>query len=436
MSKSHNNLLAKKKMKTKDVFGISPSVNALSYIDRGNLDNEMKLNLSRSSHVAIRGPSKSGKSWLRQQVIPNSIVVQCRLKKPFTQIYVDALSQLDIQLSISENSKGFFKAKASATGAVGAALLANIGVETTVAAEYEQGAVTENVGKDINDLQYIARLINESKKRLIIEDFHYMSVGDRTSFAFDMKALWDYSLFVVIVGIWTQTNMLLYLNSDLTGRVNEMSIDWSSDELKNVLDKGGKELNLKFSESPKDLLSESAYSNAGILQQLTLLTLDDAQIYQGNTLIKKHFESKDHVINACMQYAEQLNPVYQKFAKRVSTGIRSRKNATGIYAHAMAVILDASDEKLIHGLSAKEIHEKAQKREKRIQYSNLKVILGKFQDLQVDDDGRGLIIGYNPSSEEISIVDRQLLLYRRYATVKWPWEDIIEESERAGERYE
>jgi len=62
--------------------------------------------------------------------------------------------------------------------------------------------------------------------------------------------------------------------------------------------------------------------------------------------------------------------------------------------------------------------------------------LGKFQDLQVDDDGRGLIIGYNPSSEEISIVDRQLLLYRRYATVKWPWEDIIEESERAGERYE
>lgn len=423
-------------MKTSDVFGISPSVNSYSYIDRGNLDDEMGRLLSRDSHVAIRGPSKSGKSWLRQQVIPDSIVVQCRLKKPFTEIYVDALSQLDIKLSISENSKGVLKATASATGEVGVSLLAKIGFKTSVGGEYEKGAVTKNVGKDINDLRYIAELIKKSGRRLIIEDFHYMSVDDRTSFAFDMKALWDYGLFIVIIGIWTQTNMLLYLNPDLSGRVNEISIDWSSDELNEVLDKGGAELNLNFIKGPKNLLSESAYSNAGILQQLTLLTLDDAKIYEKKLLKKQELKSVDHVVNACMKYADQLNPVYQEFAKRVSTGIRSRKNATGIYAHAMAVILDATDEMLVHGLSAKEIHEKAQEREKRIQYSNLKVILSKFQELQVDDDGRGLIIGYNPSSEEITVVDRQLLLYRKYATVKWPWEDIIEESEKAGEKYE
>jgi len=46
----------------------------------------------------------------------------------------------------------------------------------------------------------------------------------------------------------------------------------------------------------------------------------------------------------------------------------------------------------------------------------------------VDEDGRGLIIGYSPASEEISIVDRQLLLYRRFAAVKWPWEGLIQEA--------
>jgi hypothetical protein len=40
---------------------------------------------------------------------------------------------------------------------------------------------------------------------------------------------------------------------------------------------------------------------------------------------------------------------------------------------------------------------------------------------------RGLVIAYNEAEGEISVVDRQLLLYRKYSTVKWPWEDLIAE---------
>ena len=70
----------------------------------------------------------------------------------------------------------------------------------------------------------------------------------------------------------------------------------------------------------------------------------------------------------------------------------------------------------------------AHAKEKRIASGNLRTVLEKFESLQVDDAGRGLVLSYNEATEEISVVDRQLLLYRKYSMVSWPWEKMIEES--------
>lgn len=228
---------------------------------------------------------------------------------------------------------------------------------------------------------------------------------------------------------------MLHLNPDLTGRVTEISIDWTNEDLVRVLIKGGNVLNIEFTSQLQTLLVSLSYSNAGLLQQLTLLTLDEAKIFKKG-ILKKTIDNTFYVEGASMLYADQLNPVYQQFAKRVAAGVRTRKNATGIYAHAMAVILDASDEELVQGLHARSIFERAVKRQSRIQYSNLKAILGQLEGLQVDDDGRGLILGYSQATEEVTIVDRQLLLYRRFATVKWPWEELILEADEHGGQIE
>jgi hypothetical protein len=418
-------------MRTDEVFGISPGVRDYSYVDRGNLDSTLATMLKRTTHLAIRGPSKSGKSWLRQKVLSDPITIQCRLRKPFTDIYVDALSQLNISINIKESRQGVFKASLSATGEAGAALLAKAGIAASIGKDSTNLTDQKIVGHDINDLRYIADIIKASGRRLAIEDFHYMSTEDRRNFSFDLKALWDYGVFVIIIGVWSETNLLLHLNPDLTGRVMEISIDWSIDDLKRILTKGGDALHVSFDHAIQDQLVSLSYSNAGLLQQLTLLTLDEAGI-QEKGIFKKIVDNKDNVDGASMLYADQLNPVYQQFAKRVATGIRTRNNATGIYAHAMAVLMEADDDELVKGINARTILERAIKRQNRIQYGNLKAILEKLQELQVDEDGRGLILGYSPATEEVTVVDRQLLLYRRYATVKWPWEDIIREADASG----
>ena len=217
--------------------------------------------------------------------------------------------------------------------------------------------------------------------------------------------------------------MLLTLNPDLTGRIEELTVAWNHDDLGRILDRGGEALRLGFSGQLRSLLVEAAYGNAGQLQSLAVKALFCLKITE---------EASSYILlsdgsiaqDAAMEYAEQLNPRYQTFAQNVASGIRRRTKSTNIYAHTMAVIMNASDSELIFGLSVDHIFEQAKMREPRILLGNLKSILFKIESLQLDEDGRGLVLGYNPD-RGVSVVDRQLLLYRKFATVNWPWEDII-----------
>lgn len=41
-----------------DVFGVSPNVSSYSYVDRGDLDEEISRQLKRKTHIALRGEVK------------------------------------------------------------------------------------------------------------------------------------------------------------------------------------------------------------------------------------------------------------------------------------------------------------------------------------------------------------------------------------------
>ena len=60
-------------------------------------------------------------------------------------------------------------------GDLGIKLLARLGVHAALEAEKARDKKTQIVGHDITDLRFIAELLKESGKRLVIEDFHYLS---------------------------------------------------------------------------------------------------------------------------------------------------------------------------------------------------------------------------------------------------------------------
>jgi hypothetical protein len=414
-----------------DVFGMSNVILPDSYVDRGALDAAMGRLLKRRVHVAIRGASKSGKSWLRQKLIPEALTVQCRLGYEVVDVYRDALSQLDIKFVVEEASKGSFKGVVEATGTVGSELMLKIGGKLGAELNSEESKKLIGVGKDINDIRFIAQLLMASGRRLVIEDVHYMSTESREDLAFDLKALWDYGCFVVLVGVWGDANMFIHLNTDLAGRVEELTIDWQPDDLRKIMEKGGSALGLDFSRALQNQIIIDSFGNAGLLQRLVLRTLEEAEIeHEVHPAVV--FDRQDCYTTAAMAVADQLNGVYQRFSERVASGIRTRNDATGIYAHTLAVIIEeSSDADHMSGIPADHIYQKAVKRQHRIQKSNLKAILRKIDGLQCDEHGRGLVVTYENNDEKVLNVDRQLLFYRKYVTVKWPWEELIAESDAA-----
>jgi hypothetical protein len=420
------------KKPTSRVFGISNTVLPDSYVDRGALDVALARLLARPTHIALRGESKCGKSWLRQRAVPDALIVQCRLDRGVHDLYVDALSQLGVTLVLDDTRSGKISGRVEAKASIGEGLIAKaLGTKLDggVNVEGESGTQTRttHVGHDVSDLRFVADLLKASGRRFVIEDFHYLSVSERKKCAFDLKALWDFGLFTVIIGVWSQSNMLIFLNPDLSGRIEEIPIYWSDDDLKRVLSKGGEALNLAFSERFASVCVNDCYGNVGILQALVLKALDTLGINQQQTS-RTTVDNPDALNTAALQYADQLNPLYQQFAKRVAKGVRTRQDSTGIYAHAMAVILETPDEVALRGIGLDYVFQRAHARESRIQKGNLRTVLEKFEELQVDTEGRGLVVAYNEADGEVTIVDRQLLLYRKYCTVKWPWDDLIREA--------
>jgi hypothetical protein len=412
---------------TTDVFGMSNDVLPDSYIDRGELDSELQRLMQRKVHVAIRGPSKCGKSWLRQRVVPNALTVQCRLGHTNVDVYTAALADLGIRLEVESTSKFGLKGSVEGQMSIGTDLIGKVAAKVAGEVNSEDTAKSTPVGKNASDLKFIAELIIASGRRLIIEDVHYLSIEQRTILAYDLKALWDYGCFITVVGVWGDSNMFVRLNTELSGRIEELSIEWQVEDLRAVIDKGSAALNLEFSREIQNRCIRDAFGNAGLLQRLILKTLDEAKIYEQQQT-KCEVKDVKYYESAAMDVADQLNGVYQTFGERVAAGIRKRSDATGIYPHAMAVIVSASDAMHMKGIPVDHIFEVSSKRQSRIQKSNLKAILAKIDGLQVDDAGRGLVVTYDPDKEQVLNVDRQLLFYRKYLTVSWPWEELIAEA--------
>ena len=414
---------------TSQVFGVSANVNNYSYVDRNNLDKKLSRLLRRETHIAIKGPSKCGKSWLRQKCMDNAIVVQCRIEMTPEEIYSQALSFLGVQFNQQRSSSTTYSANATGKGDVKVPLISKLGIEGELAASHEHSSGTSlDYSSSIDNLSFVADSIIQSGKRLVIEDFHYLSSSVRDKLAHDLKTLWDYGCFVVIIGVWTQANLLTYMNPDLTGRIEEISVSWTNSDLNQVIENGCASLNIEIDPSIREDLILDSFGNVGILQSLLLKLIEDEADISETSSTHLIVSNPDFYFSAAKSYAKQVDGLYQQFAQTLSAGIRRRQKSTGIYALAMQAIVNASDEELLHGYSRADIFSVTNAVEPRIQKGNLKTVLQKLVELQNPQGGRALVISYDEAIDAVFAVDLQLLFYRKHHSMKWPWEEMAEEA--------
>jgi hypothetical protein len=409
------------------VFGITNSVNVESYIDRGGLDNRLAYGLATTRHVAIHGDSKQGKSWLREQAIPagSSIIVQCLVDTTPESILTSALGQLGVHATIKRTKGNELEGTLDLTGAgkLGWEWLAKLQTEGHIGGRATRvgGEEVEPIGQTPGDLSWVSNILRVSGRWLIVEDFHYLSEANQRAFAFMLKALGEYGVAILIVGIWPQDHLLTYYNGDLQGRLEDIPLQWSDGELLAVLEKGGKALNVRFNDLLSRQMVADAYGNVGLLQQLAEQLCIAHGVF-GAQALEVELTLDGRLDTARSIVANSMRGRFKAFADNFVRGMRRMPQGLEVYRHILETASAVSDEALLEGIdSAELLGQIEQHDEAAIRASDLTQALDRIDRLQAKINVSPPVLTYNRDSRKLFLGDRSFLFFRQYGSPKWPW---------------
>jgi len=409
-----------------DVFGVGSDIRPRSYVDRGKLDERFRYTLGTGRHIVIHGDSKQGKSWLRSRVLPpeETIVVQCHRETTIESLLVEALGRLGVraELRFTGERRAEGTLDFSGSGDVGVKILTRLGFK--VGAKGVRGHVRttefQTLGQTPADLSWVGGVLSESDKRLVVEDFHYVSEGERRRFAFTLKALGEYGVYPVIVGVWPQDHLLTYYNGDLEGRVEDIHLTWAGHELAEVLDKGANELNITFSKSLKRELIEDAHGNVGLLQRLAERFCIEAGIIRSQRGESGVLTPGPQLERARTAVASAMRARFEGFADQFVHGMRSLpQTSETAYLYILQALAELPDQDLIAGIGVAALGARigAAGRAK-----DLRGALERLDRFQAKLDINPLVLTYSTHTRKVALVDRSFLFFRKHGEPRWPWE--------------
>jgi len=259
--------------------------------------------------------------------------------------------------------------------------------------------------------------------RLVVEDFHYLSEAAQNSWAYMLKALGEYGVYSIMVGIWPKDHLLTYYNGDLDGRVEDLHLSWSKPEMEAVLDKGCAALDIEFDNPLRNALVGDSYGNVGLLQRLAERVCIHAGVGKS---------TEDHVVvtldqsypAATADVAAGMQGRFQAFADNFVRGMRRMPQGLEVYRHLLQTVTESDDDALLAGIDSADLLARisAHSDEATIRASDLTQALDRVERLQAKIRIHPPVLTYNRASRRLFLADRAFLFYRRYGSEKWPWD--------------
>lgn len=155
----------------------------------------------------MHGGSKQGKTVLRRKHLSEaeSIVVSCGPDDTIDTVFLRILANTGAKAPSSTTKKSTSSGSGSIDGGVGLELpfIAKARAKASLGARKESATSTvdEFIGSK-ESIDSVITAIRASRRRLVIEDFHYLVEEERRKLSFALKAMWDAKVFVIIIGIW------------------------------------------------------------------------------------------------------------------------------------------------------------------------------------------------------------------------------------------
>ncbi|MGU3480168.1 hypothetical protein [Methylobacterium sp. D48H] len=421
-------------IKLNEVFGITSSVPTYTYVDRQGLDGQFNHLLSSDRHIVIYGASKQGKTSLRRKQLPEAdcLIVPCKPEFKLEDVYLEIRRQLGKRELIGAKSttKKGGSIKTEAKGKVGIPYLVEGQTGANLEGSLENtGERTYTIIPDGNSLVALADSIKSARKRVVIEDFHYLSEDERQRLSFDLKSLWDYGVFLIVIGVWAEQNLMTVYNNDLSGRVEEIDVRWSDADLDLVISKGEETLNFIFDDDLRSSLILDANGNVGLIQRMAEKVCLNSSI-RGRQDVPTVVGGDSEIDKYREQICAGQQTRYHGFVELVGKGFKDpERTKLKMYHHLVRVCFEATDQELLSGLDRQVILARIQKYEPDANMTVLSAALSRLNRLQAERKISPPVLAYNSIARNVALVDREFLFFRRHTKSKWIWEQDDYEDE-------
>ena len=288
---------------------------SLTYVERKSADKQLtRALLTPGKQLIIYGHSGAGKTTIIQKKLVDlslgHVTTRCMGGITLTDVIIDAFNQLDVYYSKSNESKD--------NKGIGGELSASyLGIKASIKSDLSTSK--SSVKSRAVDLpitpQTLAKYFGEANYCWVIEDFHKMPEEEKVKLSQIMKVFMDMSidypnLKIIALGAVNTARQVVQYDPEMKNRVSEIYVPlMSENELKGILDKGCKLLNINFSRDVREKIIIYSSGLAAVTHQLSLLTCIEREVYK--TVNPKIVIDKEILEAAINEYLKENSDSYK-----------------------------------------------------------------------------------------------------------------------------
>lgn len=310
-----------------EVFGVT-STPVKSYLERDSVDAHFRAALLTDKHIVVYGASKQGKTALVSRYLPynDNIVVRLSSGSTTEDIYKSILRQSNVELvesidqedshKISGGLKSKILAKIPFIGSTDIEASANAESASKTITKYKSISINISLPQDVSEAINIAGM----RKRIILENFHYLDVEVQRRIAFDLRNFQEMGIYFVILGVWRQKDKLRTYCPDLTDRVDEVAVEpWEETDFEQVAKRGCDELRAHISLKIVEYCVSNSFGSVGVFQELIKETCVSAGLLASADTVF-FIDDITHAQEAVRKKSEHYGLSHRQALQMIATG--------------------------------------------------------------------------------------------------------------------
>lgn len=421
---------SRKRYSLNDVYGCSERIPAEcpTFIERDA--HQLFSNNIKSYNInVVFGESRQGKTWMVDRYCANQLRVGCQASMTLDDLKIQMLNAAGVHVrkidhSITEGScfeiEGF--------SSVGREVALSAGLSSKEKGTHSETISTSYSTVDINNQTSFLSALKEAAAEnfFVFDNFHYLDPQTQKEFCSLLKEFNYQGIRIIIIGVWKDASRITALAPDLVNRCGHVDMgSWNEDELRKVIEKGNRALNVSISEEVETLFVKCCAQNIGIFKDILQKFCQKNGVFE--TLTTHRNLSDDRVANKTMAEVikEAQVPVHDRIIN-LAKPQRERKESKHIRLKIVIAILRIvarDDQNISTGIELADIHNETklvcqEAGEDVIDISNLSLELGMLHLREENKNTKGNYISlffFDRANKRLLVLEPTIYLIKNYS---------------------